>query len=285
MSGKVALVTDSTSDIPPARLAELGIALVPLSVFFGDEEHEDAVGLTPAEFYRLLRERPELPTTSQPSPGKFLACYQRLQAEGVTEILSIHISGALSGTVQSAAVAAKMVTGAKVRVLDSRSVSWGLGMQVLRARELLAQGLGAEETAARITDLIPRVSIYFTVDSLEALRRGGRIGQAAAFFGQALGIRPILACPGTSGKVEAIRKVRSHAAALKALVDLARADHAAHGVEFGLAVVSSNAPERQAELRTALLATGLDFKHVLGGNIGAVIGTHLGPDGWGFMLC
>lgn len=285
MTQKIALVTDSTSDLPPALLAEQGITMVPLSVLFGDEEYEDGIDLTPEEFYRLLKDHSELPTTSQPSPGKFLACYQSLQAEGHTHILSMHLSSALSGTVQSASVAAKMVPGVVVRVVDTRNASWGVGLQVLHARELMRQGLGFDELVARVEARVPHVHAYFTVDSLEALRRGGRIGSAAAFFGQALGIRPIMSCSGISGRIEAIKKVRTHAAALAALVDLARAHFDAHGLEYGLALVHSDAPARAEELRGALAATGLDFKRVLGGNIGAVIGTHLGPDGWGFMLC
>lgn len=282
---RIALVTDSTCDIPPEHLAELGIHMIPLSVYFGDEEYRDNVDLTPEQFYAKLAGTPDLPTTSQPSAGQFHALYQKLQQDGYTHILSLHLTRKFSGTLQAAAVAARMLTGVEVQVEDSRSASWGLGLQVLRAKQLIDNGMTFAELVPEVRRQAEETLVVFTIDSLDALQRGGRIGKAAAWFGKLLGVRPILALPGSSGEIETLKKVNSHAAAVEAVVELALEHQRKTGIRFGVCVIHSNSAASQNELATALQAAGLETARLRLGRLGAVIGTHLGPSGWGLVLC
>ena len=281
---RTAVVTDSTCDVPAATLAAQDIAMVPLSVFFGDDEYRDGLDLEPQAFYDLLRRRSEAPTTSQPSPGAFLQVYQRLQAEGYEEVLSLHISSRLSGTVQAAAAAARMLSGLKVTVIDSRTTTWALGMMVLYARQLLSEGLSTGETAERLRALIPLTRIYFSVDSLTGLRRGGRIGRAAAWVGGALGVRPLLKLAGGSGEVDVETMSVSHDAMTRRLVETVLRRAAAVAPAYGVCVLSGDKEDWQRELTAGLRARGFNPPRLLTGVIGSVIGSHLGDSGAGIVL-
>jgi DegV family protein with EDD domain len=281
----IALLTDSTCDLPPAWLAEKNIALVPLSVFFGDREYRDAVDLTPDQFYHELAKFPGHPTTSQPSVGSFLEAYERLQSQGATHVFGLFITRKFSGTAQAAGTAAQMIPGLKVEVFDSKTTSWGLGMLLLQAHQWVQAGLPPDEVAALIRAAIERVRIFFSVDTLDALQKGGRIGKAAAFLGKHLGIRPILSLTPKTGEIEVVEKVHSRAAAVSAMIRLALDHRRSAGLAFGVTLIHSALPEVLPELKNALQAAGGDWKNVLEGRIGAVIGTHLGADGWGLALC
>ncbi len=281
---RIALVTDSTCDIPVDQLTGLGVYLVPLSVFFGDREYLDNVELTPEKFYPLLASSPHFPTTSQPSPGKFLTLFQQLQQNEYTHVICLLLSRKLSGTHQSASVAAKMAGGLHITVLDSKTTSWGLGLLVLYAHALVKKGLPYSEILANLQEKIPAGSAYFTVETLDALQRGGRIGKAAAFLGKHLGVRPVLMLDGVSGEIEVVKKVHSHQAAVQALLEGVREHRRSKGMTFGACVVRAERPELQQELFAAVRALDLDGKEVLLGSIGAVVGTHLGRDGWGILL-
>ena len=237
------------------------------------------------QFYSHLANAKHLPTTSQPSLGSFVEKFEKLKSRGFTHVLGLFLTRKFSGTVQNAAIAAKMVPGLQTEMLDSQTVTWGLGMLVLQAQQLILSGLPFTRIVENIRERRLHTAVVFSVDSLDALQRGGRIGKAAAFLGKAFGIRPVLWLPGATGEIEVVGKVNSHPAAVKAVVAQAQKHVRLHGLENGITVIQSARPERASELLSALQASGEDWKNIGTGRIGAVIGTHLGPDGWGVALC
>jgi DegV family protein with EDD domain len=282
---RIALLTDSTCDLPPALLEEKGITLVPLTVSFDDQEYLDNLELASDEFYARLAASAQLPTTSQPPLGLFLETFESLQSRGFTHVLGLFLTRKFSGTFQGAQVAAKMAKGLTIEVLDSQSASWGHGLLLLHAQELMAAGLTFAQVVERIRQRRDHTTVLFSLDTLDALQRGGRIGKAAAFLGKAFGIRPILSLPGASGEIEIIGKVNSRPGTIKALVAQAQRHVREHGLAYGLAVMHSVRPDMAGQLLEALRGSGDDWKAVHTGRIGAVIGTHLGPDGWAVALC
>ena len=185
-----AIVLDSTADLPDAADRFPNWRVVPLYVRFGDESLRDGVDIDPAEFYARLRESEQLPTTSQPTPGDFLATYEELSA--YERIYSLHISAALSGTYQSAATAAGELGGDKVRTVDSESASAAIAMLGLAIQRRLERGTTDDDVDRLIMRFREQAHLMFTVDTLEFLRRGGRIGRASAWAGQLLHVKPIL---------------------------------------------------------------------------------------------
>ncbi|MCG7213794.1 DegV family protein [Paenibacillus mucilaginosus] len=273
MSG-VRIVTDSTADLPADIRKELGIEMVPLKVLFGSEAFADGVDLGPDEFYAKLAAAGSLPTTSQPSPAEFLEVYERLAKEGDGPILSIHLASVLSGTYQSAMLASTMVEGgADVTVVDSRSASWGIGNMVIAAAEAAREGRSKEEILEIVRKLQEETKIYFLVDTLEYLQKGGRIGRAAALVGSLLNIKPILSLnPG--GEVYSLDKVRGQKKAMNRIVELIREDFGDRPIRLIPGYTSNK--ETAAELQS-LIAQNFDVTEVRYGPIGPVIGTHVGP--------
>lgn len=274
---RVRIVTDSTCDLPRSVREELGIEVVPLNVHFGDQIYRDGVDLDSAQFFEKLATSPELPRTSQPSPGVFEETYRRLAGEGVS-VVSIHLSAKLSGTFQSACLARDALRArCKIEVIDSRSASLGLGMIVMAAAELAKAGADQWEIESYVRRLIPNVHILFFVETLEYLQRGGRIGRARAFLGTLLNIRPILKLE--DGEVQPVEKVRTRSKAIDWLVEF---------VELfpnidRLAVLHSNTP---GDVETLLhrLEPIYPRDRIMVGQYGPVIGTHAGPGGVGVVV-
>ncbi len=179
----IRVVTDSTSDLEPERAAALGVTVVPLTVRFGEEQFRDQVDLSGAEFYARLQSSSVNPTTSQPAPPAFAEVYQRLLAEGAEGVVSIHIGPKLSGTLQSATLAAREVDEARVRPVDGGTVSIGLQFLVSAALRDIAAGCDLDEVVKNVELRRERVAIYVVFDTLTYLQRGGRIGRAKAFVG------------------------------------------------------------------------------------------------------
>src|SRR6266852_2710794 len=188
---KVAVVTDSTADLPPTLAATRAITVVPLTLHFDGKSLLDGVDITPEEFYRLLPTATAHPTTSQPSAGRFAEIYGSL-LEDHDDVVSIHISEKLSGTVASARQAADMTDPKRIRVIDSEVVSMSLGLLTLVASTLATRGAEPEAIEAKIMAMRPHVQTYFSVATLEFLRRGGRIGRASALLGSVLQVKPVL---------------------------------------------------------------------------------------------
>lgn len=281
---KIALVTDSTCDVSPVQLEELGVFCVPLSIAFGEREYLDGEELSPDLFYELLAKAPALPTTSQPPVGKFLDLFTRLQAEGYTHILGLFISRKFSGTCQAAATAAGMLAGVTIKILDSKLTTWGLAHLLFAAQRLLLENASFETLLAKLEKWIARSRILFTVETLDALQRGGRIGGARAFLGKMFGVRPLLSMSGAVGSIEAIGTFYSRRAVAETMAQLAAKHVQEQGLFYGMTLIYTVSTEPVEELKTALQNAGVDMASVHQGRIGSVVGSHLGKDGWGLVL-
>lgn len=266
----VRIVTDSSADLPPDEVARLGLEVVPLSIRFGDEEYTDGVDLSVAQFYDKLATASTLPETAAPAPGAFEAAFRRQQEAGADAVVCINLSSGLSATIQSAQNAAKAVADdLDVRVVDSQSITAGLGTQVMVAAEAAAAGASADDIVATVESLASRTHIFGALDTLDNLKKGGRIGGAQALVGSLLSIKPILDL--SSGTVEEAGKARTRR---KALVWLRDKVFAEAEVEH-LCIAHSNAPDVDDML--ALLAPRYSADQIRVTTIGPTIGTHGGP--------
>jgi DegV family protein with EDD domain len=266
-----AIVLDSTADLPDAADRFPNWRVVPLYVRFGDESLRDGVDISAAEFYERLRGSSVFPTTSQPTPGDFLACYEELG--GYERIFSLHISARVSGTFASAETAAAEL-GGRVRAIDTETASASIAMLALAIQRRLERGTSDEEVEALVDRYRRERGLLFTVDTLEFLQRGGRIGKAAAFAGTLLQVKPILSI--RDGEVEPVKRVRGER---KAFAELAAALETETEDEpaYRLGVAHAAAPERAAELEALVREQRPRAELELVVTLGAVIGSHAGP--------
>ncbi len=273
---RVALVTDSTASLPRETAVERGITVVPLQVVIGATAYDEVgdCGVTPEMLAEALRAWTPV-STSRPNPEAMLETYTSLAEEGATEIVSVHISAELSGTFESAQVAARR-SPIPVTPVDSRQVGMGTGYAVLAAADAIAAGADAAEAGRAARTTAARTTSLFYVDTLEYLRRGGRMGTAAALVGSALAVKPILKVD--DGRVGPFERVRTSSKALSRLEELAVDAAGDHDVDVAVAHLAS--PDRAEQLATRLgdrLRTGLGEREVALGEIGAVLGAHVGP--------
>ncbi|WP_145408436.1 DegV family protein [Paenibacillus xylanexedens] len=275
MSHKVAIVTDSTADIPEELIRKYGIHVVPLRVLFGEETYADGVELTPEEFYTKLGKAATLPTTSQPSPTEFMNVYQSLLDEDPERaIVSIHLSSGMSGTYQSALLGKSLLEReGDITVLDSKSASYGYGLLVVQAAELALQGKSAADIASAVEGMHRTRKLFFLVDTLEYLQKGGRIGKAAAIFGTLLNIKPILSID-EEGIIYAVEKVRGQKKAMARIIELFQQDFAGERVNVA---IGHTADPGSAIACAEQLRGHFTLNEVVYTNIGAVIGSHVGP--------
>ena len=268
----VALVTDSTAYLPAAQLTRWGVHVVALHVVVGGQEHEEGVDITPTEVAAALRSFTPV-STSRPTPAAFLEAYRRAADAGASEVVSVHVSAAMSSTIQSAQLAAASAP-VPVTVVDSRSIGMGMGYAVLAGAEAAAAGERGEVVAETVRRRCAGSSVVFYVDTLEHLRRGGRIGKASALLGSALAIKPILGLD--DGHIVPLEKVRTAGRAIGRLEDLAI--DAAGGMAGGaqVAVQHLDSAER-AEQLSERLSSRLGGAAVPVVELGAVVGAHVGP--------
>ncbi|HSN77837.1 MAG TPA: DegV family protein [Anaerolineae bacterium] len=266
------IITDSTSGLPAALAQQYHIPVIPQVILFGDESYLEGVEMDHATFLRRLRAAKELPKTAAPPPGLFVEQFQRLAGLGNT-VLCIHPSAELSGTVRSALTAAADFPEADIRVLDTRTVASPLAALVLLAAQWAEQGEDADTIMGRLQALIPRSHLYFLVDTLEYLQKGGRIGGAAALIGSVLQVKPILEL--RNGRVEPLERERTQRKALARLKELVLAS-AAHGPESHLSVLHAGAPEAARAL-AADLGQQLGVSDVMIMDLTPAIVTHAGP--------
>ena len=271
---KVGIVTDSTCDLRPAELEQLDVVMVPLTVHFGDRHMRDWIDLTAEEFYPMLTAFDGLPTTSQPSPADFSSAYSALAASGVDEIVSIHLSSALSGTYESAMLAAK-TSQVPVRVVDGKRASQATGLIVKAAVEARAAGADAGSIEARALDVASQTRLFFLLDTLDYLVRGGRAGKAAGLAASLLNIKPVLRV-NEDGIIEPFKKVRGRQQAISALAEHLVEDAAENG-RMRVVLLHACCPEAAQELEEAVLDAGADIEWESHGEIGAVIGVYTGP--------
>ena len=272
--GHVGIVTDSSCDLPDEVARAAGIEIVPLSIRFGDEEFIDREELSTDEFWARCARSPELPSTAAPSPGRFEQSYRALAARGSTHIVAVILSGALSATLQSAELAARSVApeGITVRVIDSRTVTLGLGTIALACAELAAtrpdDDDALDDVAALAGRLVERTRVFGVLDTMDNLKKGGRVGNARALLATALSIKPIIAV--VDGVVEQHGRQRTRSKALRYLVDTVAevAGHIDH-----LAVAHADCSD--VDEFVAMLVPHYPGDIVVG-QIGPVIGTHAG---------
>jgi DegV family protein with EDD domain len=265
----VRIVTDSSCDLPEAVADAHGIRVVPLSIRFGDEEFIDREQLSTAEFWRRCAAQATLPETAAPAPGQFETAYRELAGEGADGIVVVSLSGKLSATMQSAELAARSVSETiDVRVVDSRSVTLGVGTIALAAARAAADGASLDEVEALALDRVGRTHVFGALDTLENLKKGGRIGNAKALLATALAIKPIVEVD--DGEVAQAGKQRTRSKALKFLVDKVRSFE---GDVHDLAVLQADCDD--VDEFVAMLQPLYDGEIVVG-DIGPVIGTHTG---------
>jgi DegV family protein with EDD domain len=275
----VRIVTDSSCDLPQGMADALGIRIVPLSIRFGDTEYIDRTTITATEFWSKCTASPTLPETAAPSPGQFEETYRSLAAEGATAIVVVSLSSDLSATMQSAELAARAVApGIDVRIVDSRNASMGLGLTVLACAELAATGASADEVVARAQSVIPRTRVFAALDTLDNLKKGGRIGGAKAMLATVMSIKPLISI--TNGLVAEAGKQRTRSKALAHLVDILRNQEVP--IER-LSVLNAQCADVDAFVA---MVKEVYSGEIIIGDIGAVIGTHAGqgPIGIVFLL-
>lgn len=273
-----AIVLDSTSDFPDAAARFPNMRVVPLYVHFGDETFRDYVDLDPHAFYEKLRAAPQLPTTSQPTPDDFLRAYQELS--GYDRIYSVHLTSKLSGTFQSASLAAQELGGDTVRLVDSETASLAIAMLSLALQRRLERGTTDEEVEQLVERFKRDNRVVFTVGTLEYLQKGGRIGRAQAMAGTLLNVKPILAIE--DGVVEPIARVRGRQ---KALQEFARlfTESTAEGPGLRVSIAHVEAPQWVEVLTDLVGRTRPDAEIEFVSDLGAVVGTHAGPGAVGFF--
>jgi DegV family protein with EDD domain len=268
-TNRVRIVTDSSCDLPQRVADELGIEIVPLTIRIDGQEYVDRLDLTPAEFWAKCATSPGLPETAAPAPGQFEAVYRRLAADGATSIVAINLSAALSATMQSAELASRSVADTiKVTVVDSQQVTMGLGLVVSKAARLAATGASHDDVVHLATSLAERTKVWGALDTLENLKKGGRIGGAKALLASALAIKPIIEV--RDGKVEQGGKQRTRSKALAHVVE--KVLEAGDRVDT-LMVMHADCSDVDAFVE---MLRPYYKGEIVVGDIGPVVGTHAG---------
>ncbi|MCJ7625600.1 MAG: DegV family protein [Anaerolineaceae bacterium] len=272
---KIAIVTDSGAYLPSEITDEYGIHVIPLQLAWDEDTYNDGVDILPSEFYGRLEKSETIPTTSQPSPATFKDVYSNL-LEKDFQILSVHISSKLSGTVDSAIQAKNMLGDAPIEVVDTLSTALDQGLHVLTAARAAAGGASLQECKAITLNARANSGIFFVVATLEYLRRGGRIGGASALLGNALNLKPILTL--VDGSIEAAAKVRTTKKAVERMLDMVEARIAGKNT-LRLGVIHANAPESAQRLMEQAVEKFKDYNIVdkIIAGVSPAIGTHVGP--------
>jgi len=268
---RIALVTDSTSDLSAEFAAEHEVQILPLKVVYKDREYLDRIEISPEEVYAKLDE--EVPSTSMPSVGEVLDLFSRLVKEGYEEILSINISSGLSGTMNTVRLAASHFPSLNIEIIDSKSISMGIGFLAQEAASLIKKGMSLSRVVDRVKQVRSKIQVIFVVKTLEYLKKGGRIGYVAATMGSLLDLKPIISV-NAEGKYFTLAKVRGRNRSLQKIVEIVK--EAAGKNKIRLAVMHGDAlDEARWLLKEIKQVTGLNNIHF--GEVGPVIGVHTGP--------
>ncbi len=271
---KIHVVTDSGSDLPQEVREKYDIHIVPLTIQFGEEIYLDGIELGAESFYQKLKETSNLPSTCQPSPADFVKCYESISKPG-DHIISVHLSSELSGTYQSAVLASTMIEGRHIHVLDTKSASIGIGLVALAVAEAVKNGVDVEEAVKEGERVIEEIQVYFVVDTLEYLRRNGRIGAASAIVGSLLNIKPILTLK--DGIVTPYDKIRGKAKALNKAFQIFREYLEANpNRKIRIGITHSDTLPELNNIRDKLVSE-LNMADIYVGTIGPTIGVHSGP--------
>jgi len=276
----IAIVTDSTSDIPRGLCEKYKINVVPLMTIFKDRSYVDnGVDITIKEFYKKLRAAETLPTTAQPSPGDFVNVYRDL-LKNHDSIISIHISKKMSGTLDSTAVAKKEFPGKDIEIIDSESVHMPLGFPVIKAAQLAQEGKSKDEIVKAVHDLKSKVRVLFVPSTLEYLKKGGRIGRAKGLIASLLDIKPVLTI--NLGEVSQYKTTRRWSQAKNELINSMK-QMIKKGENLIVSVGDSDTKEEGDEMAERIKDT-FKPKQLMRVDIGCVVGTHLGPGGIGITF-
>ncbi|MBP1904509.1 DegV family protein with EDD domain [Paenibacillus turicensis] len=273
------IMADSTADIPEALVKEYGIHIVPMSLVFGEESYVEGIDITVSQFYAKLAESKVLPSTSQTSPSQYVEVYRKLLSENNNApIISIHLSSGMSGTFQAARLAHSMLEeelghAVDITVIDSLCATYGFGLQVVHAARLAKQGLPVAQIEEEVIKLGKQRRLYFLVDTLEYLQKGGRIGKAAAVLGTLLNIKPILSVD-QEGVIYAVDKARGSKRATARAIELFIKDFGDQR-DINIAVCDAVNPEGAQQFLEAM-AQHFTLHEVVRTNIGAVVGSHVG---------
>jgi DegV family protein with EDD domain len=254
------------------------IRVIPLRILYQDREYRDQIDITADEVYRRLEQ--EVPTTSLPAPGDVLALFEQLKSEGFTHVLAIHISSGLSGTAQLISHLAGQVEDMVIRVVDSRSISMGLGYTVIEAARKLTHNVGFEALCTHVQAVLSRMKVYFVLETLEYLKKGGRIGRVAGTLGQILNLKPIITV-NEDGVYTTYAKVRGRKQSLERLMEVAK-EHLAKPMS-NVAVCHGAALEEARDFVQRIKNLG-NVGEVLMGHVSPVIGVHTGPGTLGFVV-
>jgi DegV family protein with EDD domain len=269
---KIAIVTDSTAYLPAELVRKYDLRIAPLFVIWDGVSHLDGVDIQPSEFYTRLSKSKTMPSSSQVTVGAFHKIFEELSAQG-KEILVITISSKLSGTMDSAQQAKAQLPSARIELVDSLSTSMGMGIQVLLAARAAEAGATLEECKAIAEQARAKTGVILTVDTLEFLHRGGRIGGGSRFLGTALNIKPILEL--VDGKIEAVERVRTRGKALTRLIELVEQRLAGRKLKFAAVIHANATADAQATLDQ--FAAKLHPSETMLTDLSPVIGTHVGP--------
>lgn len=272
---KTAIVTDSTAYIPKEVREKLNIHMIPLNVIFGNETYEEENEISAADFYEMVKNK-ELPTTSQPSVGQFIALFEKL-AKDYDSVISIHLSSGISGTFQGAVAAGSMVENIEVFPFDSEISCMVQGFYVIEAAEMAAAGKTPQEIMSRLEEMKNSIRAYFMVDDLSHLQRGGRLSSAQALIGSLLQVKPLLHF--VDKMIVPFEKIRTRKKALKRIVDLLESD-AMSGEPYRAVIIHANQEEEANEWKEELEAQFPNVEFMVS-YFGAVIGTHLGEGSMG----
>jgi DegV family protein with EDD domain len=277
---KVMVVTDSTSNIPEQLLAGNPVQILPLQVIWSGKIFKDGVDIHPKEFYERLGVDKNMPSTSQTTPEEFKSAYAALIEKGY-DIISLHISGKLSGTMDSAIQAKRAFPGANIELVDSNSTSMAMGFQVMSVARMAQMGATLAECKSVAIEAGKHTGVYFALNTLEFLRRGGRIGGAAAFLGTVLNLKPILEL--RDGRIEAVERVRTLAKSIDRLLDLVEAKVSAEKGPIRLCAIHANAPKQADQLldRAVKRFSSTLVTDAVISAVSPVLGTHTGPGALG----
>ena len=282
----IALVTDSTCDLPAEIIEKYSIEIVPLTVHFEDDTYYDKIDLENEEFFSMMESAEVLPSTSQPSVGLFIDKYQDL-ADKYDEIISIHISSALSGTIESARLAAAQTEDIKVEIINSKSTTTGLGFLVLLAAKMIEEGKNIEDIKSTLEKEREKLTIYFTVSELTYLEKGGRIGKAQAFLGSVFNFNPILELSAATGEITPKEKIRGYKKTNQKMVELAL-EAAENSDNVNFAYIYGKNSDNYQQLKKLFEAElqnqpKYDY-HILENKIGTVLSSHTGPLVYGIVI-
>jgi DegV family protein with EDD domain len=266
----VKIICDSTGDIPEEIRKQYDITIVPLTVLFGSDSYQDGVNLTPAQFYKMLVESKVHPTTSQPAPGLFAEAYKKL-ARVTDEIMVLTVSGGISGTYECAVQAKQLVDSSlKIEVIDTRLTCAGLLLPTLTAARAAEKGMKLAEITKMVKDILPKIRVYMIFDTLEYLRKGGRIGKAKALLGGMLKLNPVLTLK--DGVIHPVTQARGRAKAVEVLVDLMKKT----GNPEEVVVEDASTPDELEDLAKRIVSAIPDVK-IIRSKVSPVIGVHTGP--------